>query len=303
MFSKNLSFIVSHFLIIFSALVLFFNCIPDDRPGLTATGGTGGTDFGSPGDNDRPSSVDKDTEERELVEENEDKWGESAMIEPSSINASTLEYFRLGQPTDKDDIDATAVYVDLRKTSNAGTYEGQVTLSYRIKETGEIIHPHFVSGEDKDARYNMWVKKGNTIFFHGFFQEKGRNPPPASVVLVLDHKSPNTNPDKPTNDVWGGSIWFMNFHLNPKLKTGCRNKDQPFIYSHPNPSMFAIDKKCWFIETGPLNCRTWKSGDKVDPFRRAEPDVCYSKFGTFEGLEVDEAFDVAGFYKLYMNTK
>ena len=70
-----------------------------------------------------------------------------------------------------------------------------------------------------------------------------------------------------------GSIWFKNF-----LPTYAQQSAE----------------KCWFIRTGPFDCRTFYSGGdaSVDTTSGLYPADGYRRLGKFTGLKVKEAFNI-----------
>ncbi|MCB0406617.1 MAG: hypothetical protein KDD34_00355, partial [Bdellovibrionales bacterium] len=48
---------------------------------------------------------------------------------------------------------------------------------------------------------------------------------------------------------------------------------------------------CWFISIGPYDCRTWKNGYGVDTTRAINPDSDYKLLGSFQGLNINDAFN------------
>ena len=234
------------------------------------------------------------------VLEKEDRWGTSAPITITSD--STFEDFRLGEPVNSmDDIEDLRVYVKLSKTSK-NYYAGDVTIAYwdNGRERPERIVP-FRSGSGNNAKYNVWFRKNSKDYFHGFFQETY-----GAVILVIDDITPVVqNPDAPaTNILYSGSIWVMQFRTTFKKRNSCNNHDQKYVFEH-NKYLSSIgeetlstlaerDRKCWFLTSGPYDCRTWRNGNGVSTFRAVNPDDnCYRKMGTFQGLNILKAFDVS----------
>ena len=239
------------------------------------------------------------------IRSREGRWGISAPV--VSFNQNVLEDFRLGNPFRSRDIGNMRIYVDMEKAGAGAYYEGSVTLSYNDSERN-VPYTQFYSGENDNARYNIWFRKNGKIAFHGFFQENE-----GSLILVVDRQTrvlqnpDDSNSDNPDN-LRGGSIWIMMFRTTFRGTTSCSNRSQSYISEYNRslspfeerlPLLSELSVKCWFKTLGPYDCRTWRSGDSVDPFKAIEPDDnCYAKLGDFEGLDIPEAFNVRDFNNL-----
>ena len=236
------------------------------------------------------------------IRDRENRWGTSAPF--TDIDYDVLEDYKLGVPiNDSSDIKAMRVYADLKK-ERGRYYSGKITVSYKNKRTKKVHYTQFYSGRGENAKYNVWITKSNKKAFHGFFQENE-----GSLVLVVDHKTIClNNPDNPDqcNNLYGGSVWIMMFRTTFNGKHSCNNEEQMYISEYNKsplrgniPSLSERDYKCWFITSGPFDCRTWRQGRYIDAFRAIEPDdACYSKLGEFEGLDIAKAFEVKNFNEL-----
>ena len=220
-----------------------------------------------------------------------------------------------------DDIEDLRVYVKLGKTGK-NYYGGTVTILYwdydRDPSGTRPRGARLSSGGGDSARYNVWFKKKETNYYHGFFQENA-----GSVILVIDKETPVVkNPDdKTSNTLYSGSIWNMQFRMTFRKENSC-NSDQIYVEDYieaqnrfcsgqgsaPPPPFDPLtdcygdnrfsplssrNKKCWEFYTGPFDCRTWRSGKGVDTFTAINPNgSCYTKLGTFQGLDLLKAFNV-----------
>ena len=252
-------------------------------------------------DNNRQgSSSDNPFQKSSYVLEKEEKWGTSAPI--TITNESTFEDFRLGEVVNSmDDIEDLRVYVKLSKTGSK-YYGGDITIAYwdkgRERPERKI---RFKSGSGNNAKYNVWFRKNNRDYFHGFFQENY-----GSIVFVIDSLTPIVqSPDAPASNIYySGSIWVMQFRTTFRGRNSCNNSDQKYVFEH-NKYLSSIgeetistlaekNRKCWFLTSGPYDCRTWRKGNGVDTFKAVNPnDRCYSRMGTFKGLNILKAFNVS----------
>ncbi len=255
------------------------------------------------------------------VLELEEEHGTSAPI--TITNRAAFEDFRLGVPINSmEDIEDLRVYVKLSKTGK-NYYGGIVTILYwdydRDPGGTSPRGARLSSGGGNDARYNVWFKKSGKNYYHGFFQENA-----GSVILVIDKETPVVkDPDNPTaNKLYSGSIWNMQFRMTFRGQNSC-NSDQIYVEHYikaqsnfcsgkgnaPPPPfnpltdcqgdnnfepLSARNKRCWEFDTGPFDCRTWRSGSGVATFKAINPNGnCYTKMGTFQGLDILKAFNVS----------
>lgn len=302
-------------LLLVSVVILFFSyCGPQGLGG----GRRGGSFINSPqnrpgfytsGANDSSGNRNVFFKTRDILD-NEEDWGTSAPLKDftgAEFSMEAFEEFRLGKPVNLiDDIEDLRVYVRLRSTNNK-TYSGSVTIAYvdwsPEDEGGK--YTQFESGSGSDAKYNVWVLRktssGGTLFFHGFFQNDHADTEGA-LILVVDRKTLITMCDNAdcAGDPYlvGGSVWIKNFRTTFNNKNSCNNHEQEYVYNRNRytfderiPTLSQRNKKCWYLSTGPYDCRTWRSGNGVDTYRKANPDDnCYTKLGSFEGLDLAKAF-------------
>ena len=264
------------------------------------------------------------------VQDLEQRYGTSAPI--TITNRDAFEDFRLNEPLNSmDDIEDPRVYVKLNKTGS-NYYGGDVAILYwdysRDPSGTRLLGAKLHSGSGNDARYNVWSSKPDQQkYYHGFFQENA-----GSVILVIDRTTPVVQDlDNPkTNTLYSGSIWTMQFRMTFNKANSCNSKQlyvehyierqnnicsgkappppPPFnMYRDCSPSnsftpLSERNKKCWEFDIGPFDCRTWRSGNQVDTFRTVEPDGdCYTKLGTFQGLDIVKAFGVQDISEIYIH--
>ncbi len=258
----------------------------------------------------------------------EKKWGTSAPIFIDSVDTDVFDDFRLQEApfNSWDDISEFRIYVKLKKTGS-NYYGGKITINYwdysRQNKPERTVR--FESGTGDNAKYNIWFKKNDKSYFHGFFQERD-----GSAIVVIDRKTQVLdNPDNPNPpNLYSGSIWVMMFRTTFKGQNSCNNRDQHYVsiynklvsscktnsfnqnchllgYGREHlPTLSERNKKCWFISTGPFDCKTWREGNGVNTFKAVEPDGnCYMKFGEFHGLDIVKAFGVTEVSDIQVHNK
>lgn len=147
--------------------------------------------------------------------------------------------------------------------ANAGNnrYAGNVQISYYDQgayHVGSFDAPTGtnVSIDSLDdngvqtAEYNYWY--GGGAYFTGFFQDSY-----GAIVLSVTGKD--------ANNCLNGSVYYKNF-------TATAAPQSPY-------------RKCWFIRSGPYDCRAENIVSKSSPV----PDG-YTLLGTFSGLPLTQAF-------------
>lgn len=240
------------------------------------------------------------------VLDNEIKLGTSAPI--TITNQSVFQDFRLGRPINTmDDIEDLRVYVKLRKSSSGKFYEGDITIAYgEFDSTGYTFREtKYKSGRGNNAKYNVWFRKSGSDYFHGIYQENHG----ALVFTIDDTTSVTRDPDNPQqNTLYSGALWVMQFRTTWGGKNSCNNHGNNYIFENnldPTktfiPPLAERDRNCWFITSGPFDCRTWRSGKGMDTFRAVEPDSCYWKMGRFNGLDLLKAFNISNLSDLVVH--
>lgn len=153
-----------------------------------------------------------------------------------------------------------------------GHFGGQVKLAY--DDAGQHYEGYFVAGTGTNqsfpsmgtnrdvglyhAQYNTWFNGGKN--FTGYFQDQY-----GAVVLVIDNVV-NLG-DAQSGSYVSGSLWFKNF-----AKTMAPQ---------------GTERYCWFIYSGPYDCRSTTVMDKSN----ALPSDGYRRLGTFTGLTRSKAFN------------
>lgn len=161
--------------------------------------------------------------------------------------------------------------VDLTKDARL-KYSGTIVISYtdngqnyqgvfNVSPSKNMYHSSLNHNDYYENHYNYWWNDAGSLVFSGFFQDAY-----GGLVLVIDNVSTQGNNDGVGATVLSGSIWYRNF------TTG----------SHPTSPY----RKCWFITTGPNDCRSSAVINKSSIY----PADRYRKLGTFSGLSKSKAF-------------
>ena len=152
-------------------------------------------------------------------------------------------------------------------------YGGTVSISYT--DGGEYYEGFFTSGDSAgDNKYNIWFEKDGKNVYHGFFEDYY-----GAVVVVIDEMISNGDGQAPNQA--SGRVYFKNFDL-----AYAPNPLYGYLPGFGSPRTY-----CWFISIGPYDCRAWKSGYGVDTKKAINPDSDYKLLGTFDGLNVEDAFN------------
>jgi hypothetical protein len=148
-----------------------------------------------------------------------------------------------------------------------------VSTSYNTKKNDTENHIYNL------ASYN-YPGMGGSIGYKGFFEQANvtRLIPPfqgapifgGAIILVIDSTNDLNDGSGPTSA--SGSIWYKNY-----------------IAQYPQGPI--PNTNCWFISTGPYDCRSWPSGNSVDTMQSMTPNNGYQRLGTFTGLEIQKAFN------------
>lgn len=183
------------------------------------------------------------------------EWGAAADLNIVSLNRMSEYTGRpMNNPTD------IKVNVNLEKRGNG--FGGTVTITYT--DNGTRYEGYFTSGSSNDDnKYNIFFTKGGKTVWHGFFEDYF-----GGMIVVMDDVVDLGDGDETIKA--SGSVWFKNFGLT---------------YA-PHPPTH-----CWKVSLGPYDCRSWKSGHGVNTTAAVEPTDGYIKLGTFDNLNIKEAFN------------
>ncbi|MGZ3774424.1 MAG: hypothetical protein ACXVCY_11325 [Pseudobdellovibrionaceae bacterium] len=164
------------------------------------------------------------------------------------------------------------ITVDLQKVGDS-RYAGTVKISY--VDNGYNYQGTFSAGTGTnqdlydlkdagllEAEFNRWFLINNQYYFSAFFQDAY-----GAVVLVIDSIAASNQGDAQGGDLQlSGSVYYKNFAQS---------------YAKQSPY-----RKCWYIYSGPYNCRASAVIDKSSPY----PGDGYTKLGTFSGLSKSAVF-------------
>lgn len=158
------------------------------------------------------------------------------------------------------------------KDVSGGRYAGEVKISYNdsgklfqgVFKAGDGVNPTIQNGYDNgvyESEFNRWFVSNGLPVFSGFFQDNY-----GSIVLVVENSIEQADGQGP--GVLSGSVWYRNFAQ---------------VFAPQGPM-----RKCWFIYSGPYNCRANEVISKSSLF----PSSMYRKLGTFTGLSKERAFNL-----------
>ncbi|MEK6555576.1 MAG: hypothetical protein AABZ31_10075 [Bdellovibrionota bacterium] len=150
-------------------------------------------------------------------------------------------------------------------------YGGVVTIGFdqgtgRYEDRfSSLVNPNgMVKTDAENNKYNKW-RQGDGKW-RGFFQDYY-----GAIVVVIDDIQDFGDG---SNYTVGGEVWFKNhpvgINLGPLSPTSC-----------------------WFVVTGPYDCRTQKVGKKVDTEGSLYPNGAdgYVKLGRFSNLDLNTSFN------------
>lgn len=178
--------------------------------------------------------------------------------------------------------------------SSAGRYGGTITLSYidngiqydGVFNAGMGTNPSLNGMYDNgksEAEYNYWFNFENQIVFTGFFQDAF-----GSITLSLTPESSTTgggNDGEPiSTGNYKGTVSFKNFCV--KDSNGRCLELQSTTFAQQSPY-----RSCWFIYTGPFDCRSNVIQTKCGLAPGVEAG--YKVLGTFSGINIKTAFNIS----------
>lgn len=153
-----------------------------------------------------------------------------------------------------------------------GTFGGIVRIAYM--DNGELKVNEFNAGRDEyDVQHNIWFEKNGKEIFHGFFEDEN-----GALIVVIDNVMDLG--DGASGDAVSGSVWYKNFEFTmaPNPSNGCL------------PGFGCPDTRCWFVEIGPYECRSFLQSDEIETTSMVYPNNGYVKLGEFYNLSRSKAF-------------
>lgn len=150
-------------------------------------------------------------------------------------------------------------------------YGGVVTIGFEVGSNkfedrfSSLVNPNgMVKTDAENNKYNKWRLVDGK--WRGFFQDYY-----GAIVVIIDQVLDYGDGSAP---MVSGEVWFKNhpqgINLGPLSPTSC-----------------------WFVTTGPYDCRTWKSGTKVDVESSSlyPTGDGYTKLGRFNNLDGHKGFN------------
>ena len=229
---------------------------------------------------------------------------------PVDIDMGNITDFQLGQKT-QHALSCPRVFVDMNHIEQTNTFGGKL---YIIYDEGDDPHTYkYDSGDSiEDNQYNSWYGSWHAdssgvmnAKFSAIFQ---RDMEDMAIILQIN-KVVQTDKGGHGYLKGSGDIWFKTFrtatHYPYRRHDVCLHDGQYLKFSSiplPIPRW-----KCWLLAVGPYSCLPdGVDADQLDfqreqvliPKNRKSIDIrseppCYSKFGTFENLDIKKAFNVS----------
>lgn len=221
-----------------------------------------------------------------------------ATIALENVDAETLSDYvgwTVGLPTDiKIVVNIKRVATFSRPTGGVEhAFGGKVSIKFKegtTSYTDDFTSLPFassyntVTGVEANNTHNRlsadYPELGGKIGYHGFFEDMRvqRLVPPTpyapifggAIILVIDQTNDAGDGQGPT--LANGSVYFKNF-----------------IGQYPMGPL--PNTHCWFISSGPYDCRSWPSGNGVNTKASIYPNNGYVKLGSFTGLDIKKAFN------------
>jgi hypothetical protein len=172
------------------------------------------------------------------------------------------------------------INVNLTQASQ-GRYGGKVSISYLdngINYNGEFNAGLGVNQNVKglydngvlESQYNFWFHFDNKLVFSGFFEDQYG----AITITLVPQNSTTTGSGNDAEPVitgpYKGYVYFKNFQ-------------NTFAGHSPYRS-------CWFVYTGPYDCRSNVISSKGGYF--PGPEAGYELLGTFSDVNINAAFNI-----------
>ena len=165
--------------------------------------------------------------------------------------------------------------------ASSGRYGGTVSISYLdngIQYNGKFkagmgTNQSFSGMYDNgtlESNYNYWFNYNSQLVFSAYFEDSYGA---ITVTLVPDSSSTTTGGNDAQPVVSGpykGYVYFKNFTVTSAPQSPYRS--------------------CWFIYTGPYDCRSNIVTTKCGLFPGAEAG--YQLLGTFDGININSAFNI-----------
>lgn len=228
------------------------------------------------------------------------------------LDSSALNDFRLGKRGNFD-TDCARLFVKLNGTTynNDTVYQGSIKLAYLgTCSNGEygICRSEMRTGySSSDARFNTW-SVGNRYTkkpternvgrakFHGIFEDTY-----GAYILKLEDIRERDLSDGEVIYVGAGELYYKMFRIGTpedirqtQRRGDCYNGGGYISQAHHSPPRPSV--RCWLTKLGPFSCRPegdLLSNDQLSDINlRNENYKCFSHFGNFYGLDIEEAFNI-----------
>lgn len=216
---------------------------------------------------------------------------------------SNFTDFNLGQPANFS-ISCTRLLLNMSRVSGGSTYKGNLHIVY--EEGNKPVGLQYNSGNSaKENKYNKWYgdwradRRGRTTAkFNAIFQH---NKMDMAVILQINKVEEVDVGDGVTSLRGYGDIWFKMFRLFTTKNDVCHHQGAYVKYAQRRPPR--PQWVCWLVPVGAYSCRpegidlsfNLRSSNVYSekPINLRSEPACYSKFGSFLNLDINQAFNVS----------
>lgn len=245
------------FILLLASLLVFAGC---GKGGRGATGGTPAT----AGEGTRGT----DTGGGQHTQVPLDQFEVGSTVDLHIKNVATMSDFvmrPLNNPT------KIQLNVNLEDWGD-GAFGGTIRVAYEDEKKYKINE--FRAGKDEfDVQHNVWFEDDGDEVFHAFFEDEY-----GAVILVVDGTTDLG--DGIQSGKLSGSIWYKNF----------QHSDAPNPSYECLPGFGCPDTRCWFIEIGPYECRSFLVNDEIRTTSMVYPNNDFKILASFSQLIREDAF-------------
>lgn len=226
------------------------------------------------------------------------KYGEMGIFK---FDSSSIEDYLLGKKTNFG-LNCGKIYLDMDRLSGTSqAYKGTLTIAFEDGRNVRVIK--YQSGwNKKENKYNRWTgtswspDSNDRVSkkFYAIFEDKD-----TAIILRLEDIRVDDLRDGQIGYLGAGDIYYKMFRMwVGDTSDVCYSKGNYARYAnHPANR----DGRCWLLGTGPYSCRpngALAPGARVTDINIRGSLKCYSRLGSFYGLDIKEAFNVGNVSEL-----